>query len=137
MGTYISAEAARIRTRLQAGEHLSVRDAARLEPTIKPMTLRMTMQRWHDSFQLHIVGWQKPAHGGLPGAVYAWGDGTDAELPITASHRRRLRRRAEQREAKDAEKAAQHCGDLSAAREAWRNLPSIDPVLSALLGVRT
>jgi hypothetical protein len=136
VGTYISPEAARIRKRLQDGEHLSVRDAARLEPTIKPMTLRMTMQRWHDAFQLHIVAWQKPAHGGLPGAVYAWGDGTDAELPMTASHRRRLRRRAELREAKDAEKAAQHCGDLGVAREVWHNLHHIDPVLSALLGVR-
>lgn len=137
MGTYISPEAARIRKRLQDGEHLSVRDAAALEPNIKPMTLRASMQRWHDAFQTHIVAWQKPAHGGLPGAVYAWGDGTDAELPMTASHRRRLRRRAQLREAKDAEKAAQHCGDLGVAREVWHNLHHIDPVLSALLGVRS
>lgn len=136
MGTYISPEAARIRKRLQDGEHLSVRDAALLEPTIKPMTMRAAMYRWHTAFDVHIVGWQRPAHGGLPGAVYAWGDGPDAELPISASHARRLRRRNEVRQAKAADKAAHNSGDLTAAREAWHNLHYIDPVLSALLGVR-
>lgn len=135
----LSPELTRIRERLRAGARLTAPQAVALEPTARYNTVWHKLTAWAEAGVLQIVGHEPSNHGGRAHAIYAWGKGEAAERPKGMTTRQRI----DHWRANDPQRYAQHLKykreqavRRRAANKQWRNLPRIDPVLSALMGVR-
>lgn len=128
-----------IRARLEAGEHLGAREAWRQHPGVHRSAVAMKLQCWRQQGEVHIVRYDQPSSGGKPSPVYAWGVGEDARPEAKQSSYERTRRWRETHPREHAEQQSrcwQRQKDLRHVRQQWQQLHKIDPVLSALLGVR-
>ncbi len=106
--------------RLQAGEQMSARAAWKSQPGSVRQSVHARLYAWHLEGVLHVARWEQHTSGGKPAPVYAFGPGKDAPRapkPTPYEHVKHQRER------------------LRRVRHQWQQLHTIDPVLSALLGV--
>lgn len=115
--------------RLEAGEVLSVQP---LEDggMAHGYAIRVTRQ-WHKNGLTHIARWERNTSG-PPVPFYAWGEGEDAPKP--RPHRARTRCRKWRVNNPDKVLQAQM---RKRARRLQQKPPAIDPLMAALMGVRT
>ncbi len=107
--------------RLQAGEQMSARAAWKSQPGSVRQSVHARLYAWRLEGVLHIARWEQHTSGGKPAPVYAFGPGKDAQrAPKLTPYEHVKRQRAL----------------LRAVREQQQRMHKIDPVLSALLGVR-
>jgi hypothetical protein len=136
----LSPELTRIRDCLRDGARLTLPQAVALEPTARYNTVWHRLTTWADEGVLQIVGHEPASRGGRARAIFAWGKGEAAQRPKGRTNRERIdywRENEPDRYAAYLKYKREHAGRIRHARSVWRNMQRIDPVLSALLGVRT
>ncbi len=119
------------RERLQRGERLSALDVWAADKSIHRSAAHLTLTRWHAHGLIHIAEWRRYASNGLPAPVYAWGKGKDAARPKPIAKVESIRRWR----AAHPDLFAAQLNRMKARRLAARP-PRLDPLMSALLGVR-